>query len=943
MHQKGIKLATNAGEFYLWEVFMLDINKKVMDNDIYRGLLEKIKEIEVNQDLKYEQEKDKLFYKDIELDFVHETAESLKPYDVAILHGFGKGTTIRKLREKFKKTFIIVFETNLALLKLILSKKNVSDIFQDNNILVIPLSENYKNEIDKLLTSLNRRLMWADTYQYTISGYDKADFYKVDDIKEHARKYLATFYVNRATLINKSTIMTENSIKNILSFVRGGPIGSFVKNKFENKPAIIVASGPSLMKNIDRLKTLKDKALIIAADSVLGTLDEYGIKPDIVCGVDYNPVNIEKYKPLLKDKKKSELIYVHTATVYHQIPKIFKKSIVECRGVSYAELYSDIAGKFDDLSLPSNAVTHTAISLAYYLRANPIIFVGQDWSFTGGLDHAKGASVEAELPEQVYWVKGNYQEKLPTDSAMYTGLKVVEDIIKMLSPRGFKFINATEGGAFIEGTELMSLKEAENKYMKDSINKIAFTTDNSLDYEKVISKTEQIFNRVEQIIRKSKKALDMAKDVLDRWKVNKDENQIRKRVNKINSINDEITFDPIFSSAVQNFFFKDFFYFNREEIDIEGQSIEDRINQSIRYFKLIREKSIEARKHIKNLLDILNLEYDFTRNREKFLRNKEKTLSLLELYFEFKDIYTGIELADLAIETQGDVAEFYYWKAKLCGLNRFMHKEALENFEKAIELNPDFKKAEFDYRVEKNMVSSHLILAKKAIDNKDYIDAKRLVLRALDYEPENEEVKKWVSVVDEMSKVSKDIKRQNLLYEQLSLEGDIFEEYKTAIEFVKREQMGKAFDILNDLYEKYGSFGDIPFLLGSIYIDRKELDKAEKYLKEAVELIPYQPLVYLALGKLYIEKEDYVLAKENLEKAISMNPDLKPGVLDTLGNLYYEFGEYEKAFKAFEEYLQFSDDKIKTLTKIAVCYKEMGMINEYNMLMKKIKSITGTN
>ncbi len=922
---------------------MLEVNKNAMTNDIYRGLLEKLEEIEVNQDLKYIQEEDKLFYKDIELDFVHETAENLKPYDIAILHGFGKGKTIRKLREKFKKTFIIVFETNLALLKLILSKKNVSDILKDDNTLIIPLSENYKDEIDKLLSFLNRRLIWADVYQYTIAGYDKVYFYNVEDIKEYTKKYLATFYINRATLINKSTTMTENSIKNTLSFVRGGPIGHFTKNKFENKPAIIVASGPSLMKNIDKLKTLKDKALIIAADSVLGTLGEYGIKPDIVCGVDYNPVNIEKYKSLLKDKKKSDLIYVHTAAVYHQIPKIFKKSIVECRGISFAELYGDIAGKFDDLSLPGNAVTHTAISLAYYLRANPIIFVGQDWSFTGGLDHAKGASVEADLPKKVYWVKGNYQEKLPTDSAMYTGLKVVEDIVKMLIPRGFKFINATEGGAFIEGTELMSLKEAEDKYLKNSIDKIIFETDNSLDYEKVISKTEQIFNRVEQIIRKSKKALDMAKDVLDRWKINKDENQIRKKVSKINSINDEITFDPIFSSAVQSFFFKEFFYFNREEIDIEEQSVEDRINRSIEYFKLIREKSVETRKHIKNLLDILKFEYDFRKNREKFLKNKEKIISLLELYFEFKDIYTGIELADLAIETQGDVAEFYYWKAKLCGLNRFMHKETLENFKKAIELNPDYKKAEFDYRVEKNMVSSHLILAKKAIDNKDYVDAKRLVLRALDYEPENKEVKKWVSIVEEMSKVSKDMKRQNLLYEQLSLEGDIFEEYKTAIEFVKKEQMEKAFDILKDLYEKYGSFGDIPFLLGSIYIDKKELDKAEKYLKEAVELIPYQPLVYLALGKLYIEKEDYGLAKENLEKAISMNHNLKPGVLDTLGNLYYEFGEYEKAFKTFEEYLQFSDDKIRTLTKIAVCYKEMGMINEYNMLMGKIKSLTGAN
>ncbi|AEA34587.1 6-hydroxymethylpterin diphosphokinase MptE-like protein [Hippea maritima] len=922
---------------------MLYVNVNAMKSGIYKGLLDRLNNVDIDSNLKYIPEEDKLFYKDVELDTLNEVAEDLKSYDIAILHGFGSGKTIRNLRNKFKRTFIIVFETNFSLLKLLLSEKDLSDILTDKNTLIVPLSYNYKDEIDKLLGSLTMKLLWADVYQYSIAGYEKVDFYNLDEIKEYTRRFLAAFYINRSTLLHKSEIITENSIKNTLSFLRGGPLRLFVKNKFENKPAIIVASGPSLMKNIDKLKGLKDKALVIAADSVLGTLNEFGIKPDIVCGVDYNPINIEKYKTILKDKKKSDFIYIHTAAVYHQIPKIFKKSVVECHSLSLSDLYGEIFGDFNDVSLPSNAVTHTAIAVAYYLRANPIIFVGQDWAFTGGLDHAKGVSVEVDLPKQLHWVRGNYQDKVPTDHAMYTGLKLVEDIIKVLSPKGFKFINATEGGAYIEGAELLTLEDVQKKYLKDNVDKTVFEINNSSDYDKIISKTEQILGGIEQIIRKSKDALKMAKDVLDKWKINKDENQIRKRVNKINAINDEITFDEIFISAVQNFFFKDFFYFNREEIDIEGQSVEDRINQAIKYFKLIREKSILSRKHIKNLLDILKLEYEFKKDADRFLKKKEKVVNLLKLYVEFKDIYTGIELVDRAIEIYKDSADLYYWKGKLCSLNRFMHKETLESFQKAIEINPDHKKAKFDYKVEQNMVASHLLLAKRALDNKDFIDAKRLVLRALDYEPENEEAKKWFDVVEEMSKVSKDIKRQNLLYAQLSLEGDIFDEYKKAIDFVKKEQLDKAFDILVELYDKYGSFGDIPFLLGSIYIDRKELDKAEKYLKEAVELIPYQPLVYLALGKLYLMKENYYAAKENLEKAINMNPDLKPGILDTLGNLYYEFGEYEKAFRAFEEFLQYSDDKIKTLTKIALCYKEMGMINKYNTLMDKIKPISSSN
>ncbi len=923
---------------------MLEANRRALGEKRYKGLLKKIEETERDPSVRYNSDSDRLFYKDIELDMVSETKEeNIRSYDFIILHGFGKGKAIRALRDKFKKTNIIVLEKNLSILKEVLDTKDLSDIFTDENILVMPITDNFREEIDKLLTIFGPKLMWAEVYQYYTYGYDKVDFYEAEEIKNHVSRFLTTFFLNRSTLIHQSERVVENSIKNMATFARGGPLSRFIKNKLEGKPVVIVASGPSLMKNIETLSKIKDKALIIAVDSVLGTLYERGIKPDIVCGVDYTSLNLEKYRPIMKEKKKSKLIYIHTASVYHAIPKLFEKTVAECYSNSFTSLYIDLFGKIDDLILSGNANTHFAIAVAYYLRANPIIFVGQDWAFSGGVDHARGASVEVNIPGKIYWVKGSHEKKVPTDTAMYTGLKVVEDIIKTLSRKGFEFINATEGGAFIEGAEHMTLKEAEEKYLKEIIDKSIFLKDYSVDYGALIKRTKEIVNRLEWIVKKSSDTLKLVNDVLDRWRSTRNVSEIVKKVEKINEINNKITYDSVFIGAVQSFFFKDFFYFNREEIDIEGQEVEQRIEQSIRYFKLIKDKSMKSYKLVKKMLNMLRLERELKLSEDKFLKGEKKIVELLELYFDFKDIYSGLELVEKAIEKHGERAEFFFWKGKLQTLNRFMHRNALESFKKALKIKPDFKKAKFEYGVEKNIVSSHLILAKQSIDRKDYVGAKRLVLRALDYEPENEEVKKWLKIVEEMAKVSKDYQRQKLLYEQLNLEGEIFEEYKKAIEFVKRERFEDAYDKLLSLYDKYGNFGDIPFLLGSILIDKGKLNEAEQYLKEAVELIPYQPLVYLALGKLYIEKEDYVAAKENLEKAVDMNPNLKAGVLDTLGNLYYEFGEYEKAFRAFEEYLQYSDDKIKTLTKLALCYKEMGMIEEYNALMNKIKSITGAN
>ena len=907
-----------------------------------KGILKAIENCKDDPNIKIEN--GKLFYGDVELDEKKEVKDSLKPIDTIFLHGFGYGNTLMELREAFPETVVVVLETNPCIIKKTLENRDLSDILEDNKVVIVLVSDKIaEDNIRTIINLLKSRLNWGDAKEFISPGYDKIDSYKFTEIRNILQKELQTIFVNRNTLILKSVDISTNAIRNLPYLIKNGSDIEYFNDAFKDKPAIIVASGPSLSKNVEYLKDVKDKAVVIAADSVISTLDNIGVKPDFVCGVDYQRVNELKYRSILKKREVSDFVYVAIDGVYFSLPKLFRFSFFELSNLLNAD-YGDIFGKPKKKHFVINNVTNLAIQLAYVMGANPIIFIGQDWAFSYAQAHVKGVELEGMVPADVMWVKGNYEEKVPTSEVLYSGLKLVEDIIRHTKDEGIKYINATEGGAYIEGTEVITFKDAINRYLEGEIDK-SFLKNLKIEprFEPFIERTKKISNHLGEIVKKASKALAIDNKVLKRWMRNRNVDEIRKDVELVNKINDEITFDTIFSTNVANFFFKEFFNFYRDEMYIEGQDTKKRIEQSIKYFKLIREKSVLVKKKLDELLDILTLEKEYFENKKKFLKNINKIIKLAELYYEFKDIYSGLEFVNEAIKLYPENAVLYYWKAKLHSLNRFMHKEALESFEKALELDPDFEKARFDYEVEKKMVVSHMILIRRTLENRNFHEAKTLIKNALDYDPDNEELKRWSEIIEEMSKIDNDARRQTVLFEQLKIEGEAFEKYKTAIEFVKKEEFDKAFELLKDLYDKHGAFGDIPFLLGSIYIDKKEFDKAEKYLKEAVELIPYQPLVYLALGKLYIEKEEYFLAKENLEKAIAMNPDLKPGVLDTLGNLYYEFGEYEKAFRAFEEFLQYSDDKIKTLTKIAVCYKEMGMVEEYNKLMSKIREITDAN
>ena len=79
-----------------------------------------------------------------------------------------------------------------------------------------------------------------------------------------------------------------NNLKNMALYDQT----SIFHNKFEGKAAIIVCPGPSLAKNVELLKKIEGKALIICVLHALKDLQQRGINPDIVVHID--PADLAK-------------------------------------------------------------------------------------------------------------------------------------------------------------------------------------------------------------------------------------------------------------------------------------------------------------------------------------------------------------------------------------------------------------------------------------------------------------------------------------------------------------------------------------------------------------------------------------------------------------------------------------------------------------------------
>lgn len=467
---------------------------------------------------------------------------------VISIFGFGNGIYIRKLVGKLdEKDIIIIYEPSIDIFMHVLEHYDIVDILMDNRLHIVIEGI---NELDfRKLLEIN--VYWSNLYsqrRYVLPQYERIFEISYENFKKiiKANNDRAVMVQNTDGLFGK--IVIENSYKNMKYLNESNLLSDYIDAFDKDVPAIIVSAGPSLDKNIEQLKRINKRAVIFVVDRALEYVYQHKIEPDFA-------VTIDPKKPLCYFAKGYD-VNVPLFTELHsnyELLDVHRGKKIFFDAFWYADSLLKNTNKQITLNAPiGKSVATAAFTICIKLGFKRIILIGQDLAYSdiGNATHAGGINTEVNNFEEII-VEGINGNKVRTRLDWYDFLIWFGDMIGQ-NP-DIDFIDATEGGAKIKGTKIMTLSDAIDMYCIKEINvneinrnlKPTFLPE---DLEILDKEIELSKNELFTIKRKAKDAKDSCEKLISYLKYNHllDEKS-KKLVKQISKINEYICKQPIYS------------------------------------------------------------------------------------------------------------------------------------------------------------------------------------------------------------------------------------------------------------------------------------------------------------------------------------------------------------------------------------------------------------
>ncbi len=169
-------------------------------------------------------------------------------------------------------------------------------------------------------------------------------------------------------------VMLENCFHNITNFAFQDYTDA--KRMVKETPVIIAGSGPSIDKSIDLIKSNRENVILISAGTGLGTLLEYGIKPDFHVDTENTPGPPEIIGGLSKKYDLGGITLIAPNTVHPKVPPFFEKVIFYFRDmVCSTKIFG---GNSQEIFNASPTVTNAATRIALGMGFKEFYLVGVD-------------------------------------------------------------------------------------------------------------------------------------------------------------------------------------------------------------------------------------------------------------------------------------------------------------------------------------------------------------------------------------------------------------------------------------------------------------------------------------------------------------------------------------------------------------------------------------
>ena len=293
--------------------------------------------------------------------------------------------------------------------------------------------------------------------------------------------------------IERSVAHFAAAAVNNLGEIARRPSIACLRGAFAGMPAVVVAAGPSLDRNIAQLSALRGRAVIIGINQTARALARAGLQADFTLCIESRNVgyHFEGVPPET----------LGTLVLGASVPaQLFSQPAARTLTFAAEPLAEGWIYKAmnEEAAVDSGAtVATTAISFAAFLGASPIISVGRDLALEGRRYYADGAADGGQLPAideatgtislasmtskrrmaegpsgdkqaieqmlagqvfQLVEVPGFHGRPVVSTDLFQLEMGLLREVMRSYPP-GTRFINATEGGAFLEGMEHRSLSE----------------------------------------------------------------------------------------------------------------------------------------------------------------------------------------------------------------------------------------------------------------------------------------------------------------------------------------------------------------------------------------------------------------------------------------------------------------------------------------------------
>jgi len=242
-----------------------------------------------------------------------------------------------------------------------------------------------------------------------------------------------------------------------------------IKDRYKGCPAIIVASGPSLDKNIDDLRQAQGKALILACDASYQSCIRHGITPDAIISMERV---VETYDAFYKGRTFNKgLVLMGPSLLWPNIHEEFPgKQLYFTKNKFGTEgMWRKLFPKHVFVDMGHSCAT-AACGIAKYAGCDPVILVGQDLAYTDEKRHSEEIQDEhfqasndltkKDKEKQDLWVEDIYGNMVRTNDVF----NLFRTYFENTTLKEGTLIDATEGGALIRGTKIMKLSEAIQQY-----------------------------------------------------------------------------------------------------------------------------------------------------------------------------------------------------------------------------------------------------------------------------------------------------------------------------------------------------------------------------------------------------------------------------------------------------------------------------------------------